>query len=446
MRLALLWLAFWGLRAPWIAQPLVGEEGTFSQVYSERPRGPDYQWLARVKGRDVYTIFEHPPMLYEAMRGAGALAERLGWPAPQTPPARVAWVRILNAAFQLAFWTILACLVPAGAAATAGLLVVQAWPLAVGASLYLQTDTTSGVFLAGLLGMMLALGRRRGAFFAAFLLGLVGKQEWGICLFAALGAAALLGRRDGRTWLRWAPGLAALCVAGALCARAYDPLNWDGGLNVLGRVGVGHNVIAQRGAVGDWIRLIKQRAVWFFPLFAALGALALGAWPRGRSRGGDRALGRKLAVLWAWCLALPFLASTWGNEFRYLAPAGGAAAAALVAWLSDRPVPWSRGLALVCSAALLCGVGLTAWAGRGGRSITENPGLDLRSLDTQRAELFSARDCVPEVDSGTAWMYPGHDFVGAALGQNGAAVVEQAGGVPCRVPLTPGSRPPGSGP
>src|SRR5262245_42190539 len=53
MRLILLWIAFWGVRAPWLAQPLVGEEGFFSQIYSERPAGPLYAWYARVAGQDI---------------------------------------------------------------------------------------------------------------------------------------------------------------------------------------------------------------------------------------------------------------------------------------------------------------------------------------------------------------------------------------------------------
>lgn len=412
LRTLLLWLAFWGLRLPWLNQPLVGEEGLFAQIYSERPAGPDYGWMAHINGRDFYNLLEHPAFLYEAPRAVGGAAKAIGFPAPAEGEARVAWVRICNAMFQLLLWTLLGLAAPAGFGTTALLLALQACPLAVGSSLYLQTDTTTGVLLCGLLGLALAAGGRRRAFAAAFLLGLFSKQEWLICLVMALAASAVIERRDLRAWAGWAAGLVLCAGTGALLGRAFDPVNWDGGIDVLLRVGSKHNILVQTGAAANWASQLVQRSLWILPLIIVLIWLAVIA-ARSRRKGGP-SVGPRLAVAWAWSLALPFLASTWGREYRYLAPAGAAAAAALLFAFPGRS-GFSRRLALGSLIAMFAGALLTTWAGRGGRSITENPGLDRKAMVREMEKLLADRDCVPRVSTAAAWMAPGRNFVGSSM-------------------------------
>src|SRR5665213_3145574 len=141
---------FWCTRAPWLRQPLVGEEGLYATIYSDLPAGPGYGLMVRYQGVGKWAGLSHPALMYEWMRGMGVLARRAGLPAPKDEEHRILWARTLNAGSTCVAWMVLATAVAVDWASVLVFACLMTLPMAVGASLYMQTDTTCGWFLCGL--------------------------------------------------------------------------------------------------------------------------------------------------------------------------------------------------------------------------------------------------------------------------------------------------------
>ena len=420
-------LLFWCVRAPWMAQPLVGEEGLYAHLYDDRPAGPDYGLMCRIRGAAVWSELDHPAPLYEWMRGIGYLARSAGMAAPPSGTARIVWARVLNCLPQWLAWTFLAFVLEPGLASVLVLACLMALPMAVGASLYLQTDTTCGWLLGAFLGLAAFKGRTPWLWAAAAAVGFLGKQEWLVCLCLAMGLTlfwnALALRRGGRggAGLGAVAGTGAAAALGAWAARAVDPGNWDGGLYLMVHLGGGQNILSHPEAMGRWLHGLGNRALFLWPLLLGLG---LQTWLALREGWTRTPLGRRFALGWSWGLTLPFLVSIWGVEYRYFAPAMAAVSTALALQAQDLFGSMERRrLARNGIIALGCIVCLDCAAGWGGRSITEIPGALTKDMQIKQAWVVAEAaktGCVPFVSVSYEWMMSLPDFAGSALGREGA--------------------------
>ncbi|HEV2054726.1 MAG TPA: hypothetical protein VGV06_06070 [Methylomirabilota bacterium] len=436
---ALTILVFWVFRAPFLAQPLVGEEGIFADLYLNSPPGPDYGLMARINGIPLRAPLSHPAPLYESMTHLGSLARRYGWTPVPSMSSDMA-IRSLNSLFQLAFWVTLAVTVPWRRERTQGIaiaayLAMLISPLAVGGSLYLQVDTTVGWLACGILAIAVQAGGVSAWALSGLVLGFVGKQEWSICLALAaamtLGWGLFMGQRRSAGPL----GLVVLAaLAGSFSSWTFDPVNWSEGADVMLSIAAEHTVLSTPSSLGSWFYNLLRLAPF-------LGALTLGlatqAWlvlRRGWRRAEIRsAFGLSFSI----ALTAPFLMSTWVPEYRYVAPALAAVSAGMVFELLRTEVSrtLARRLVLILGVSAALGVVFMTVSLLMARSVTEGPMASVEGmLARERSEVLAARQtgCVPRLSSGFAYALLDLDFVGSAISVSDAeAIAAKAGRALC---------------
>ena len=351
--LAQLLVLFIATRTVFYVMPLVGEDGVFADLCVNRPAGPQMCLFGRVDGQKRYDLFLHPAPCYEAIRAAGWLCS---WmiPAPPVPDNMVTpRLRFLYSLFQLSVWLVILVVLARprvcsqSAARWAVLAAVIASPMAMVTSTQLQIDGSVGVVMNGLMAvavMAVLSGSSpgvRGLSYlacAGFVLGL-GKQEWTICLLAALVAWAgyiiVQGIRGkvalaefGRPILLILIGLAA----GNLASYAYDPLNYMGGLKFLSEVCQRSTPISPNWSQ-VWPRYLSYMAATL-PTIALL--LVLIGWSVWRRRAGVRPVDVLLA-LFGLSLVVPFVVQSHWPDPRYLAPGLVVLTVACMAMLPDAP-------------------------------------------------------------------------------------------------------------
>jgi hypothetical protein len=424
-------------RAPFFMQPLLGEEGIFAHLMAASPAGPDYGLLARVKGEALREPLRHPALMYEAYARLGQLMRGLGALAGERHQPSDIWARLLHSCFQGALWLVLALRFAKVRGAALGLLLALALvgfssALGMSSSVYLQTDTSTGLLLAGLLALALVEAHETAwPVAAAFALAAVGKQEWSLAALAGVAGAGILGAMMGHGLAKRRLAFFALALAaGNLLSWAFDPLNYSGGIGVLGGVSPGHQALAA-GQGQVWSALWPVRKPFVLGLLALLLPatwLAVKADPYRRAA-------EWAACGLAWGLFLPFIASTWNSSPRYFAPAWAAALACLAGQLAGRR--FSRPAALAGGAAALAltlsQVAFLAGVSRARVSLTEFPLMPVPAIYQYQmeAEARAKPGCVPLLSSGYAWARD-IDFAGDALGLEGAkALVAKHGGRLC---------------
>ena len=324
--LALLALLYFAPRLPFLDKPLMGEEGIFAELFASHGADPSQAQMGRIKGEAIRQALGHPTGLYASIAGLGRLLEA-PWKALLGEDCHPVWsLRLSFSLFQFVAWAALGCFIAPALWASPWLwlplAVLMNAPMALGGSLYLQTDPSNGALLAGLLGLALAGTALRGAdglaqaglAAACFLLGLGAKQEW------SLGVAG--GFALAWAWARWeraadsgegkalALALAALALGNFMSWR-FDPGNYEAGLGLMLRLGKSHN------AISGSKRLLAGAMLMRGQFLLALGALwAALFWMQRRlpSAGLRFGLGASLA------LSLPYMATAWGTDYRYFIP------------------------------------------------------------------------------------------------------------------------------
>ncbi len=433
--------AYYATRAPFLTQPLLGEEGMFADLLAHSPQGPRYALMARIQGQEVRDIYQHPALMYEAYTRLGQLM----W--AKAGPSDV-WARVLHTLFQALLWCFLAWHAArakgkAGLVLLALLAVALSAPLGLSSSIHLQTDNSTGILLAGLLGLSLAGASAEderswlAPALACLALSAVGKQEWFIGATAGLIGAEILGALvwgpDKRVLRFTAYCLGALAL-GQVISWAFDPLNYVGGWGVLARLG-SHNVAGQ-GQQAVWGQ------VWVFRLIflSGLVLLLLTSLGMALSAGTARRRIELRAAMVAWALFVPFALSTWNPSPRYFAPAWGAVLGALTLQVTLRDWRWPLALALLALGGLLA-----LWQQRivsqmrdAHVSVTESILYDYR-LAAGRDEYvaFHAKGCVPRLSTGYAWNRSS-DFVGDGLAyEDGQKLLAEHGLKLCPPPPSP---------
>jgi glycosyltransferase involved in cell wall biosynthesis len=389
-------------------QPLIDEEGLFAYMLAHAPAGPAYGLIARLGGQDLREPLLHPAGLYEIYGRLGQLLRLIGVHAVTDISARLA-----QSCFEGFLWAVLALhygRARGGSAVLLGLLALLALssPLGMSASIYLQTDTSTGLLMAGLLVFaVMESATLLGPALALLALGALGKQEWSIAAALGLAMAELWQDRSGR--LKRAAFLGGALVLGNYFSVAYDPLNYLGGLGVMSRLSVGHHALVS-GQAQAWSGFWRSRQPFVLSVFLLLVPATLLAW---RAPAERRATERTACAL-AWAFFLPFLASTWNDSPRYFAPAWAAALFCLAGQLFRRsPGRW----ALLATAILALGVSslqtryLTA-VSRQQLSLTEfplAPVSGIQQLD-QVQDSYARGDCVRRLSAANTWNRP-VDFV-----------------------------------
>ena len=428
-------------RAPFLTQPLLGEEGMFADLLARSPAGPRYALMGRIGGLEVRDIYQHPGLMYAFYCKLGALMRALAGKAWQ--PTDI-WVRLTHSLIQATLLSLLAWRATRargwGAALALTLLAVAlSSTLGLANSIHLQTDTSSGLLFAGLAALGLADAEQEAWLWPALgclALSAVGKQEWAVGLGAGLLAAEIGGS------LFWGRDALSLRVTGACLAAillgqgisyAFDPENYLGGWHLL--LGLSsHNAMAA-GQSQAWNKLWIFRILFLSSLvlllLCSLG-LSLSAEP-GRRRQELR------ASLVAAALFAPFALSTWNPSPRYFAPAWAAVLAALSVQVALRRWTWKGALPL-----LLLGLSLAYWQGAllsGFRaahvSVTEAILVDVGLvLEGDAQTAAKARACAPRLSAGYAWN-KSIDFIGEGLSwEDGEKMVKEHGGRSCP-PLRP---------
>ena len=435
---ALVLFAYYALRTPFFMQPLQGEEGIFADMIARSPPGPDYVLAARIHGEDVRMNPLHPALLYEAYTKLGAALRLLS--GPNFAPSDV-WARFAHSLFLAALFAALAARAAQArggrllALGGLGLASIGA-PMAVIASIFLQTDTSTGVLLAGLLGLALADGEDAptlAPLVACFALSAVGKQEWSMGVLAGLIGAELvatwrLGRsRIAARFLLLATGALLL---GQIASYLLQPENYLGGFAVMSHVlSAGKNPGSHSKIVWMW-QLISPGL--FVPL--GVGAiLAATARP-------ERLRAELRAITVAWALFIPYAFSDWNPSARYFAPAWGAALALVVVQISRRAVGARSGAAVLLAGTMLAVYHYTALDRiRIQRlSLTEvmfQPYDGVIDIEKVIDAVAVSRHCVPRLNTGFIWNSR-HDFVGQSIGYDlEEAIIVDRGARACPPPV-----------
>jgi hypothetical protein len=331
--LLVLSVAFFAVRAPFIDRPLRGEEGTHAAVMVDRPRGPDYCLIGRIGHEQLKVLFEHPALMYEALRTVGALASPILVRSRQKDAVVVPRLRTLFSLFEFSVVLLLGILLVRERVEAISwpnwLLFVSAlsMPLLVLTSTEQQMDGSVGVFMNGLCALAIGAAglsrlsqRSRLAllFAGAAILG-CGKQEWSLALLGtvvAWVAYLIVTRQSLLSGILPRVVLALLCglLIGNLVSFLYDPVNYRGGYRVMTGISEGHAVWKMNWA--SYYKVTQEREQWW-TVHLVLMALLLVESVASPQRRPFRVLG----MIFGASLFFGFCLTGWNSEARYYAPA-----------------------------------------------------------------------------------------------------------------------------
>lgn len=412
---------YFGGRAAFLAQPPIGEEGIFADLFYSRPAGPAYLLLGRIDGREIREPFNHPAPPYELLSALGGVARAVfGLQSFQ----EWTWIFIARSAFAGFQFVVLFLLGVVVLTAPdqekrplllALILAAGLSPLAVSSSINLYLDGSVGALAAGLFALAVGLEiRGRGSErarlllvgLAAFGVGL-GKQEWSLALLGAAAATALVWFAVFRTKMpRAALLLVAVvgCVGGNLVSYGFDPVNY-----------LGHLTFYQNADQLPWSGLHPGRALLrrLSMLLAPLLLAVLGGWFAARRRTPTALFGYFFALF---LLAgfLPNLATA-GFAFRYFAPALAALIVAVPLLAPEKPGRAQQ--ALLAAGVLIFAVQFAFFrqtAVERHLSVTDGFGLPVAAYYPQKAAMVAAaraRGCVPILPAWVKFQFPETDFV-----------------------------------
>lgn len=446
--LAAAFLALMALRAPFLSNVLIDEEGMFAHlVTGARPvvfaRAQEALLVARIGGRDFMIPPEHPfgPYLFmnRVLRPlfGSAVGAELSF-AQRSRLARTPFLAAFGAGLLMVFaaasllrrteeWTTL--LPPLSA-----ILFAATTPLMVGGSIQPQVDGSVGVLLVGTVCFLLVLASARSSTspflvpLAGFI-GALGKNEWSLALLgaviASLGARFVAGRRDGSDVSASASALrvSALLVAGlalgSLASYLLSPINFWSGFCVMNRISGSRSIALPQVLAHNF------PFVWPVCVLFALATVLLGTQLRELMR---ERFGLLIVYAWGVALGVGFVFVAWGGDGfpRYYIPS----MLALLCFIVAAPLSPSRaheGAARFAAGLLLCGAlanlnGLRE-SYKAGLSISSVPGTSNARQERRLADadLQSREQKAPVVvDAAFGYYYRDADFVARSLGEEGA--------------------------
>ena len=294
-------------RLPFFPLILRGEEGIFADIFLNQPEGPLYQQMGRLNGETIYTIIEHPALIYETLAFVGSLWQQIIDVAGFSPLGLTIFLRFAFSTFEWLIWLLLFV----GISLTGPyyqaqhrnkffgvLLLSMIWPASLLNTTNINIDATVGVWTSGFVCFSVLLFRNRqlprlplyvilsgAAFFFGF-----GKNELSLVFGLALLATGLLcgiGWRLG--WLdKLREPLTILLVAmlanqaGNLFNYWFDPVNYNAGWGVLHSRGSQASLIATRD-FGAWFLMTMERQSFIFIHLLFWCSLLLSLWQKRRA-------------------------------------------------------------------------------------------------------------------------------------------------------------------
>jgi hypothetical protein len=436
------------LRLPMLMSQWDGEDvsGALGALVLGFARAPEDMLIARIDGVMQFSpgyVHPAPPyvllsILAKAVRAVVPLASLHG-------QSLVAAIKAVNSLVQLAAMLVLLSAVTVYArsrTAIAWIWVLAAAPVAIYGSNEIQSDSGTGFFLISLffVGLFVAQFQDRKplrmiCLFAAGFFGGLGKNEWTLCLAAALAFTAVahplvryllrrlrgieLNRQDDDVFI-----VVALPALGLLLANGVsywaDPANYMGGWYLMRDVVRKGSLVS--GDFQTWATLLRAKStyVFFHVVVLTSGMVMLVHEPRCYSAP------VLLAFASGAALFLSFFGS-WASAPRYFAPAYiGLGVAFLMIMVRAPPSTLKRGVvaATMLAVSLQSAFFLTQWIAKGRGKVDVAAMLAKRELETP--------NCVLVIDSAYVLDRPDIDFVHISLGGDAIGrYLEKFGRVAC---------------
>ena len=446
--LLLITIVYFGARAPYFSQVLVGEEGLFAKVFYDHPRGPNYILAGRIDGQEYYDPLQHPGVMCEMLGMLGRMPCYLENCRTMSEVAATTTVRSIFSLFQFPIWVLLVALVGRECTSNkfllyAVLIAVIVSPLAVSSSLTIHLDGTFGALMCGLMalaflnrGLSMDVPQQDTAWIGILLAGLwlgLGKNPWTISLMAALvfcliwlSAFTQLNGNARRDLFCALLG----CLVGNVCSYLIDPVNYTMGWNLLLRLSGTHIVVGSD--VTTFGQLTLKRLPFLVTNIVLMGLLGVLIVQKGI---------RKMPywlvfnLAFAGALFFSFFLSTWNDEPRYFAPSLVVMAITVMGLLAQTEHPIKPWAAVAIFVPLLIQTGaFFVIAHMKNRSVTMYPGIAHVSGDRKswRILIPPDRHCVPRLDTAVAYRDKSVDFIGSSVGIDYARqLVSKHGKVVC---------------
>lgn len=447
------------LRMPFIANPLIGEEGSFarlvigsSTVASKIPRGFPEMLAGRIDGTEIFGFFQRNIIIYLVLDYPARWAGNLLWPAggtfdSVTVSARATFLLMFCTGAWVVGWAV------ARFAGGRGLLTALAGfalaaytltaPLMVGVSIQPQIDGSVGMLFMGLCGFLLLKGgtspQAGGYYLAAGLIAGLGRPEWLIAMTGAAVVVAVasilfpdrvINGADAGPRTRWRAVLPVVLFAaglaiGTVVSIVVSPKDFFAGFSVLTRVSA---------TTGGDLATIVQFRQFLLPLGVLSGAamlMALIAFLNKKADGRTSLTGgQAIALVGGVAIIVGFALSGWSSDGfpRYFAPAMLLVAIGAISLLSD-PLPrWPaaiRGVVLIlgCAYGLYFNASSLLDSYRRQVSISSYHGYPLelaRKRMTASAEISQSQHRVVLEFSSLGLYFPKAEFVSTDWGVQGA--------------------------
>lgn len=335
-------VVFFSARIPYYVTPLRGEDGIFAKLVLSHVPGPDYLLLGRVNGIDIFCAPEHPAFMYGIIGGMGTIFRTVcsNW-TDFSDVTLITLLRFSFSLFQLALFIALIWIAMVRHDWKFSIESIGNWvlitvasmtPLAIGPSIALQVDGSSGILMTGFISLVVmreyqsSMSRKMflpllGA--ASFFIGL-GKNEWSIIFLAAVLVCFgyCLVRRftgGGLSLKQHGSDLLTLFFGnlfGNLASYLFDPINYRGGFNVISRImassGYAHTIGLKRH-----LDLLNQRWPFLFVVFLLILLILCNVSSRNR----EKEFWVVFVVALGCGVAASFSLSSWAVDVRYFAPA-----------------------------------------------------------------------------------------------------------------------------
>lgn len=410
---------FLALRAPFLSQPLIDEEGLAANVLINHPAAPLNQLTGRIQGKILLDLNQHAVGSYELI----SLWGHFTGASPDSVPDMVHFARSVRWRFMLlhlCVWSLLFFLIFPGkvnSTALLGFLALTSLPVTVGGSIYSQTNSSVGfLLLGGLAAVFLKTEASPARIAALVLVGFLAKQEWSLAIVGALVFWGLLSRKPFTVTI-----LLLGLVAGNYGAYLWAPENYVAGLHLLGRMASGGRTLVGP-AHTEWLRLTLLKLPYLLPILV-LQWLCLDHLKTTRNSNGVWFV-FGLSVL----LFVPYVFITLrgGLDYRFVLPSF-AVSAVLFLHLHPKIPVWLMAALLPPSLAFL------ALYLFGNRSLISNGKIVVYEAKNQNAIQFAREHhCVALLPVGVGLVMSDTDFIGNSNSpEDAAAIARKHGGVLC---------------
>jgi len=426
----ILFIIYFGTRVPLYTHQLIGEEGLFANIFYNRPSAPNYLLYARVNGKDFYDLMAHPALLYVPFSAAGKFFSAFLNLRGMSDNDLTMLMRFTASLFQWIVWSaamiLLLKLKNRGSSSFLHLLLIAVLvsPLAVGSSIMLQLDGTSGVLMCGLVALAICLkaknifSPRTSLILFVLATGYLGfgKPDWSIVFGGAILLTilwAVATKSLEKDLLYFLIGGLVGCALGNLGSCLIFPENYIGGAQVFASLSKGHTVFDAH--VGDlWSRTL-ERMPFILHLLALLiflfVVIAKTPTPLGI-----------LSFLFASGLFGAYFLSSWSSTYRYFAPSLMAAAMTCILFIPEKIGLRIKLFVIALLVFNVIHLGLFVYNAKA-RNLSVTLNVDTYLLfynEIYQSQIRMSKEytCIPILPLAMAFREPNQDFIITSLSEN----------------------------